>query len=514
MYFIKHFSLILFISLMFMSCGEGNDTQDITENTNKRILSFDFLPENNTDLEYYGQGEINDNTREITVEIVGDVDVSNLAPTISISGIDISPKSNELQDFSSQVKYIVTAEDGSTSEYTVSLKVISNNNELYSFIFEATRNSGISEDIVATINEENKRISALLPHGVDIKSLTPTLTYSEKAVSDPASDKPYDFEFNPRYSIVSEAGLRNNYDIDIKSEISEKELNVLRAIVNANPNNLLEWDLTGYYSDSWLNVLGINKFGFITQLNFNFTDQDYKTTTFPDEITDLEYLKSIDIRDGIRDLRNFPVNTQNMVNLERISIYYADFQELPKGITNLPNLKQLTLTACSILKIPDAISNLTQLERLTLNRSSISEVSSEIGKLTNLKSLSMNNNSTISVFPEELGSLVNLSYLDLSYCGLTSIPRSIKNLQNLENLNLKANKLNNLPEELAFLLVALTELNLSFNDLTELPAWISDLSKLQTLEIYGNLFTTIPQIVCDLEISGTVIKKNINVGCE
>jgi len=513
--------IILFCSLFIFSCSqkEEDSPPEIPIYLNSQIITFRFKPQDNQGLLYNAYGVINENTKEIKVELIGEgIDLTNLIPTITIDGVSILPNTGESQDFSSTVNYIVTAKDESEVEYSVDVTVVDTENDLFSFIFKAENNPGLSNDITATIDEENKRIRAIIPHGVDITSLTPTLSFSEKAVSDPENNTPSNFEYYTRYSIVSEDGLRNNYDVDIRTEISEKELNVLKAIVNANPDNTLDWDLTSYYSDTWKG-LDINKKGFITAINLIFLNGgdsfDAKITTLPEELTDLEFLRKIDIRES-RDIVNFPVNTQNMLYLEYISIYYAEFTEFPKGITNLPNLKDLELRFSSLNEIPDAIGNLTNLVRLDLNSSSYTSISPEIGKLTNLTTLSFNksnSSSTISAIPEELGNLTALKHLDLSYCSMSVIPDTFKNLTNLETLNLRVNDLTSLPEELAFL-TNLTDLELSFNDLTELPAWISDLINLNDLNIFGNVFTSIPQIVCDLESTGTKILKSTDVICE
>ena len=49
--------------------------------------------------------------------------VSNLIPTITHTGVSISPASGVSTNFSSPVTYTVTAEDGSTKSYTVNVTV-------------------------------------------------------------------------------------------------------------------------------------------------------------------------------------------------------------------------------------------------------------------------------------------------------------------------------------------------------------------------------------------------------
>jgi hypothetical protein len=60
----------------------------------------------------------------VSVEVLYGTDVTNLAPTIVVSpGATISPASDEAQDFTDPVEYLVEAADGTTKTYTVTVTV-------------------------------------------------------------------------------------------------------------------------------------------------------------------------------------------------------------------------------------------------------------------------------------------------------------------------------------------------------------------------------------------------------
>ena len=70
------------------------------------------------------EGEINETAKTIQVVMPEDTDVTRLAPTIEVSeGATVNPASGEEQDFTNPVAYTVTAQNGTTSVYTVSVVV-------------------------------------------------------------------------------------------------------------------------------------------------------------------------------------------------------------------------------------------------------------------------------------------------------------------------------------------------------------------------------------------------------
>ncbi len=70
------------------------------------------------------KGTIDAAGRTVTVSVPLDVDIANLAPTITVSpGASIDPLSNQPNNFTVPQDYTVTAEDGSTQDYTVTVAI-------------------------------------------------------------------------------------------------------------------------------------------------------------------------------------------------------------------------------------------------------------------------------------------------------------------------------------------------------------------------------------------------------
>ena len=81
----------------------------------KRILSFTIDGV---------EGEINEIAKTVTLTMPEGTDAAHLIPTIEVSeGATVNPASGEEQDFSAPVTYTVTAQNGTTAEYTVTVIV-------------------------------------------------------------------------------------------------------------------------------------------------------------------------------------------------------------------------------------------------------------------------------------------------------------------------------------------------------------------------------------------------------
>jgi len=104
-----------------ISCGSdnGSDQQLRSENL---ITGFSIADITSS---------INESTKTITLIVSNRESLNALTPTITISGgASVSPPSNTAQDFSNGLMYTVTAEDGTTSQYTIAIETF------YSFTFE------------------------------------------------------------------------------------------------------------------------------------------------------------------------------------------------------------------------------------------------------------------------------------------------------------------------------------------------------------------------------------------
>lgn len=85
-------------------------------NPAKAITAFSFATPAAT-------GVVNEDTKTIAITVPFGTSVTTLIPTITITGASVSPLSNVAQNFTSPVSYTVTAADGSTQIYTVTVTI-------------------------------------------------------------------------------------------------------------------------------------------------------------------------------------------------------------------------------------------------------------------------------------------------------------------------------------------------------------------------------------------------------
>ena len=143
------------------------------------------------------------------------VDVTSLAPTISVAAkATVSPASGSTQNFTNAVTYTVTAEDGTTAAYSVTVtKGVapkSTAKDITKFSFAA-----LSPVVDATIDATAKTIKATLPAGTDATKLVPTITISDKATVSPATGVATDFSKVVTYTVTAEDGTTQAYGVTI-----------------------------------------------------------------------------------------------------------------------------------------------------------------------------------------------------------------------------------------------------------------------------------------------------------
>ncbi|MCL1794304.1 MAG: S-layer homology domain-containing protein [Oscillospiraceae bacterium] len=137
-------------------------------------------------------------------------DLTNLTPTIAHTGASIAPTG--VQDFTNSVDYTVTAADGTTKKYTVTITAatappppLSSDKAITSFDF-----AGVS----GTINEAAGTIAATVPYGTNLTSLTPTIAHTGASIS-PASGAAQDFTNPVAYTVTAADGTTKIYTVTV-----------------------------------------------------------------------------------------------------------------------------------------------------------------------------------------------------------------------------------------------------------------------------------------------------------
>jgi hypothetical protein len=121
------FGLLL---VLFSTCGDDDEAPPLTLSSAKAITSFmvDGIA-----------GTIDEGAKTISAEVPNGTDLTALSPTMVISDkATISPASGASQDFSNPVTYTVTAEDGTSVGYTVTITMEScaSPDNIYAFTYD------------------------------------------------------------------------------------------------------------------------------------------------------------------------------------------------------------------------------------------------------------------------------------------------------------------------------------------------------------------------------------------
>gem|GEM_PF-6464281 len=160
-------------------------------------------------------GVINESNHTIFATVPVGTDRTNLVPNIARTGVSVSPASGVAQDFSSPVTYTVTAQDGSTQTYSVSVfEAELSAKTIVRFDFPLPDGLGGVTTVYGTIDEANRTVSVLVPYGTDVTSLTPEVYYGGASVS-PGFGVTQDFSSPVTYTVTALDGTTTQYVVTV-----------------------------------------------------------------------------------------------------------------------------------------------------------------------------------------------------------------------------------------------------------------------------------------------------------
>jgi hypothetical protein len=167
-----YMALILVVFIAGCPPGKGGDGGDTTA---KAITAFSFTSPAAT-------GTIDENAKTIAVTVPNGTDVTALIATYTTTGESVKVGSSlqvcsiTANDFTSPVVYMVTAADGTTATYTVTVTAApSSAKAITAFSFTTPPATG-------TIDESAKTIAVSVPHGTDVTALIATFTTTGASV--------------------------------------------------------------------------------------------------------------------------------------------------------------------------------------------------------------------------------------------------------------------------------------------------------------------------------------------
>ncbi|MBS9463377.1 DUF5018 domain-containing protein [Flagellimonas sp. 389] len=407
----------------------------------KAITGFRFLAADNDTLSEDIDATIDEGEKTVTAEAPSGTDVSALRPTITFSALaSVTPENKTAVDFSDAVAYTVTASDGSAQKYTVTVNVEgSSAKAITSFTFLAADNDALSTDVGATIDEEEKTITAEVPAGTDVRVLQPTVVVSANATVNPVSKETVDFSEAVEYVVTAADDSEQKYTVTVTKALTDRE--ILIALYNANRLNTTSWDIEEEDLSKWEGITVVN--GRVTEISVVLK----RISAIPESIAGLTELEKLSlINNGIRTL---PAGIGKLAKLKVLDLSLNQISELPQEMENLKgSLESFYFNNNRIGTYPNVISELTNLKILFLGANNLTELPPGIGNLTNLEQLDIDENS-LNALPAAIGNLSNLEILDAHDNALTTLPATIGMLKKLEQLEIFWNNFSSFPEEMA-----------------------------------------------------------------
>jgi hypothetical protein len=219
-------------------------------------------------------GKIDQLWNTITLEFPDSTDISNLTPTIEISdNATVNPASGTKQNFNDTIKYIVTAQDETTNEYTVITKTAkSNANYITEFKFEQ-----YTPTLYGEIDNLENKIKVTIPWDFTIENsnfkkydMTPTISTSPKSSIFPTSGYSISLSYNQTYRVTAENKDEKKYEVYLAYEDAPD------ATLNTLVNNKYRIGDTIYFTGTNFSDVSLKIDGSTT----NYYTHDLTKTSF------------------------------------------------------------------------------------------------------------------------------------------------------------------------------------------------------------------------------------------
>ncbi len=179
-----------------------------------KLLVDDFsvtrLPSRETDITYFsipeqiGDAIIDVSSHTVNIDIPTGTDVTALVPEISLSaGAQIVPGSGMATDFSMPFLYMVTAEDGTTTQaWTVIINILPPFTDTDILAFSIPEQTG-----PATIDNVFHTVIVEAAYGTDLSSITPVIGLAPGASINPGSGLPTDLSSPKIFTVTAQDGI-------------------------------------------------------------------------------------------------------------------------------------------------------------------------------------------------------------------------------------------------------------------------------------------------------------------
>jgi hypothetical protein len=346
--------------------------------TESRMIDYDF-GENNTLL-----SKINTVAKTISVYVERDRNISNLVAEFALSDGAVAKIGEEIQEsgvtannFENPVTYTVVAEDETTTDWTVTVIMLSNEADILSFTF--------GEDIdfsPAIIDNTNNTIDIIVKQEMTgLTNLIAEFTLSDGAIAkigevvQESGVTANNFENPITYTVVAEDETTTNWTVtvimlsnaaDILSFTFGEDIDFSPATINST-NNTIDiivkqeiTDLTSLVAEFTLSEGAVAKIGEVIQesgITVNNFETPVTYIVTAEDGTIANWIATISVHDGIEDILKSSVRIYPNPANDVINITFAEGANIK--ILNMMGQELINLNSSSDLQKID-ISNLTQ----------------------------------------------------------------------------------------------------------------------------------------------------------
>jgi len=204
--------IYLAISLGLASCGSSTNSSTADTSTSSKAITEYFFSNPPA------VSNINESDKTIVITVPYGTDVKGLIASFTTSGASVKvggalqASGATANNFTSSVVYSVTAADGSTANYTVTVTVALDSSK--------TMTSFSILGIPGTINVSTKTIILSVPHGTDVTALTATFTTTGTIVNvsgavQVSGTTANNFTSPVVYSVTAADGSTTNYTVTV-----------------------------------------------------------------------------------------------------------------------------------------------------------------------------------------------------------------------------------------------------------------------------------------------------------
>ncbi len=297
--------------------------------------------------------EIDEEGKTIAIEMPSGTEITALEPELVVPDKAVYEPTGP-QDFTTPINYTVTAEDGTSSTYLVTVDVALSQKEILLIISAANPDNNLNWN--ETDNLSDWPGVTLDGNGNIIRLAITSQLF---------------------YILPAEIGLLGSLE---SLALDDDELDSLPPEIGQLSNLV------------------------------SLTASGNRLSSLPPEIGQLSSLEVLDLRSN--RLSSLPPEIGQLSSLEILRLSSNDLSSLPPEIGQLSSLEILDLFNNNLSSLPPEIGQLSSLTSLSLPDNDLSSLPPEIGQLSSLEILSLSSND-LSSLPAEMKQLINLEQLNL-----------------------------------------------------------------------------------------------------